>query len=376
MTTADAAGGTEFAPNRRRSGVGRARRLRSGANADDDDDVAAAPSKFPKHFMQIYDVGEKLGEGGNSTVWQCVHKVSRKARAVKKVDTADLPPNEIAYEIAIMRLLRHESVVKCHDVFLEDKFVNIVVDLFGGGDLIVGLRQHRSTRGAISNSQLANLTSQMMAAVAHIHGLSVVHRDVKGENFLTDLTDIGNPKCRVALADFGTAVIIQEREMLTQQMGTRAYWSPELWRSSYDRKCDVWALGVTLYVLSAGALPFNGQEEIEKICTCPTSETDGRTLRSPLQRAIAAEKLTPDGNDFISACLTMDLQTRPSAEELLKHPFLTTPQKNAPTSGGIGSILLGCLLGLCTCFCELSGTPHTAKPAAIAPVPAEDAPEP
>jgi len=349
------------------SGAGRARRLRSSnSESGEGDDSTAAPSRFPKSLMQIYEVGDKLGEGGNSTVWRCVHKVSGKTRAVKKVDTSDMPPSEIAYEIAIMRLLRHESVVKCHDVFIESQFVNIVVDLFSGGDLISGLREHRTNRGSIPSSTLARITSQMMAAVAHVHGLGVIHRDVKGENFLTDRNDIGDRRCRVALADFGTAVMIENEEKLSVQVGTRAFWPPELWGSNYDRKIDVWAVGVTAYVLLAGSLPFNNEEEMMEVCTCPEPSDANSNPRSLLQLSMAKDRASADCNDFIFRCLALDPLSRPSAEELLEHSFLTTPQRDY-SGGGLGSVILSLLGSVCVCFCHGASAVSELIPAVASP---------
>ncbi|CAE7921300.1 PEPKR2 [Symbiodinium sp. KB8] len=101
--------------------------------------------------------------------------------------------------IAIMRLLRHENMVRCYDVFIEAQYVNVVVDMFPGGDLVDGLNTHRRAFGRVPNAQLARLAKQMMSAVAHVHGLSIIHRDVKGENFLSDRPDIGDPDVKVLI---------------------------------------------------------------------------------------------------------------------------------------------------------------------------------
>jgi len=184
--------------------------------------------KFPKKLVEIYSIESQVGAGAFSTVWKAVHRNTKQVRAVKRIDTSELSACEIAHEIALMRLLRHENVVRCYDVFLEAQYVTILVDMFNGGDLVDGLNAHRRAYGRIPNAQLAHLARQMIAAVAHVHSLQVVHRDVKGENFLSDRPDIGDPGCKVALADFGTAIRIEPGEKVHNKVGTPAFWAPEI----------------------------------------------------------------------------------------------------------------------------------------------------
>lgn len=279
----------------------------------------ASLSKFPEHMTRIYEVGAMLGQGGLSTVWRCVHRPSGQVRVVKKIDTSESSPRQIAHEIALMRLLKHEHVVKCYDVFLEAKFVNVVVDIFTGGDLIECLEIHQNARGRVPDGQLANLLRQMVAAIVHVHGLQVVHRDIKGEHFLADRPDIGDPECRVALTDFGAALRIEHgQEDVSGAVGTQAFWAPEMFRPGrYDFRVDVWALGVTAFVLLAGALPFEGEEQIcEPVAfgELPFTAPDFATGRSV---------------DFIAACLAKDPRSRPQATAVAQHPWLTTPTPGA-----------------------------------------------
>ncbi|CAE8615326.1 unnamed protein product [Polarella glacialis] len=224
---------------------------------------SSGPRKnFPKHLVENYVIEGLLGQGAFSTVWRAVHRATGQVRAVKKIDTSDLSPPKIAHEIALMRMLRHENVVRCYDVFLEAQYVSIVVDMFNGGDLVDGLNAYRRVHGRVPNAQLAHLARQMIAAVAHVHSLQICHRDVKGENFLSDRPDIGDPQCKVALADFGTAIRVGPGERLVQRVGTPAFWAPEVFGDGYDFLVDIWAVGVTTFILLTGALPFDGEVQI------------------------------------------------------------------------------------------------------------------
>jgi len=269
--------------------------------------------RFPKHLVDKYDVKFLLGQGGSSTVWRCVHRGSGKVRAVKKIDTTELPPKEIAHEIALMRLLRNPNVVRCYDVFLEAQYVNIVIDMFAGGDLIDGFNLYRRSYSRLPDELLAHLSRQMVAAVSHMHSLKVIHRDIKGENFLCDRPDIGDPKCTIALADFGTAARVSPGEQKVDQLGTPAFWAPEVWSRRYNTLVDIWAIGVTSYILLMGRLPFDGEEDI---CKPVTAAAPPFAVSSYASEACV---------DFLSRCMAKSPKDRPTAAKLAKHSWLETP---------------------------------------------------
>jgi serine/threonine protein kinase len=307
-----------------------------------EDDGATPRRKFPKHLVEIYDIECLLGSGAFSTVWQCRHRSTSQVRAVKKIDTSEVGPRDIAHEIALMKLLRHQNVVRCYDVFLEVQFVNIVVDLFPGGDLIDGLNNHRKTRGRIPNDQLANLARQAVAATVHVHSLCIVHRDIKGENFLSNVPDIGDPACIVALADFGTACRLEPGTTLSEKVGTPNFWAPEVFACKYDFLCDVWALGVTIFLLSSGTPPFEGEAAI----CAPVGE--GQLPFVP------PSHMTDLCIAFLAKCMTKDPSQRPNAPELQRLDWLTQtgpPEEPPPPQDpSVARAVGGVALGICSCF--------------------------
>lgn len=329
--------------------------------------------KFPKHLVEIYDIetGSPIGQGAFSTVWKCRHRATAQVRAIKRIDTMELPAREIAHEIAWMKLLSHDNVVKCYDVFLEAHFVNIVVDMFSGGDLVDGLNAHRRDRGRLPDRVLANLVRQMVAAISHVHSISVVHRDVKGENFLLDRPDVGDLGCRIALTDFGTACRLEPGQSRSERVGTPAFWSPEVLQGRYSFPVDIWAIGVTTYILAMGSVPFKGEEEI----LAPT--VAGKPSYPP------ASHTSPLCAEFMSKCMAKDVASRPTASELARHPWIRglgdgkQPGSESVTSGGspqvpalftwelVGDILEGLVVGVCTslgcCLEFLMGPPPKAQ---------------
>jgi len=250
----------------------------------EDDVTPTLARQFPEDLNDIYGVEGFVGQGAFSTVWRAVHKTSGQVRAIKKIDTTDLSHREIAHEIAIMRFLRHENVVRCYDVFLQNQFVNVVMDLFEGGDLVDGLNLHRRA-------------------------------------------NIGDQDVRVALTDFGTSIRIDSGEKVFARVGTPAFWAPEVFHGPYDFKADVWALGVTIYILLTGGLPYEGQEDICK-ATPPIdpSDTDAVSrppFKLPFHTAMGC-------SDFLKHCLTKEAAQRPSSRTVLQLQWFHNPPEDSP----------------------------------------------
>jgi hypothetical protein len=102
----------------------------------------------------------------------------------------------------------------------------------------------------------------MGASVEHLHSRGVIHRDVKGDNYLMDRRDMTDPGCKVVLTDFGTACHVEPGERLNAAVGTKIFWAPEFFDKNYGTKVDVWAIGVIMYGLVTGRFPFRDEADI------------------------------------------------------------------------------------------------------------------
>merc|ERR1719362_860175 len=109
---------------------------------------------------------------------------------------------------------------------------------------------------------VGNASRQMMESISWLHSKGVVHRDIKGDNYLTDRQDLGDPECQIYLSDFGTATDVKESQRLHFKCGTATYWAPEFVKLDYSLKVDVWAFGVIMYGLITGRFPFKNEDDI------------------------------------------------------------------------------------------------------------------
>ena len=152
----------------------------------------AGGAKIPV-FRDLYEVGEKLGEGAFGVVHQVVQRDTGSLYAVKMIDRAFADGAEMERETSMLKLLNHPNCVGCIDVFMDQCFCYIVMVKFNGGDFVDGLQGHLKAKGKIPEQKTLPILRQMLTAIAFIHSKSVIHRDVKGDNFLMDRPDIVHP---------------------------------------------------------------------------------------------------------------------------------------------------------------------------------------
>jgi hypothetical protein len=200
------------------------------------------------------------------------------------------------------------------------------MDKYSGGDLIDGLHLHWKQRGKVNCYSAVHVCSQMGASVQYLHKRSIVHRDIKGDNYLMDRKDIVDPQCHIALTDFGTATNLAPNERLSAEVGTKIFWAPEVFAKSYGLKVDVWAMGVTMYGLLDGHFPFKDEAEIMK-----------------KHKQVKFPRVDPDCEDYLRAMLVRDEEERISAEAIMSHKWIKGEgignEKNCELPGNASSLL-------------------------------------
>mmetsp|Transcript_1818 Transcript_1818/g.4558 ORF Transcript_1818/g.4558 Transcript_1818/m.4558 type:complete len:782 (+) Transcript_1818:74-2419(+) len=255
-------------------------------------------------LLEEYSLGKVLGQGSFGVVYLCKKRGTTDEFAVKMIDKVETPVEEIKREAEMLERMAHPSVVKIHKVFYEKLFVCIVMDIYKGGDLIEGMQIHWKTKGKIPIMRMKHVGYQVSHAVAHLHSKSVVHRDVKCDNFLISVKDIVNPACKVYLSDFGTAIEIKAKDRLKETCGTKLYWPPEFFKKNYSFKVDTWAIGVVMYGLVDGRFPFKGEEEVFK-----------KQLKLPVSTPQEVQDLT-------MSLLQKEEEKRYNAVELCEHSWI------------------------------------------------------
>jgi len=260
-------------------------------------------------FLSDYVLGKVIGQGAFGTVYMCLHRDQQEAfRAVKFIDHVEVQKEDIAHEIRMMQRLLHPCVLRLYDVYYENVLTSLVLEYYVGGDLIEALGRHWNMKGVVLLPVVQNLASMMLEGVEWLHQNQVVHRDLKGDNFLCSRKDISSPDCKVAIADFATASDCAPGERLIDRVGTVKYWAPEQRAGNYALLVDVWAVGVVVYSVAYSVFPLGTDNR-------DFTGTGTARLDFPSDRTSTLAK-------FLEGLLAPE-EERLSASSALQSPFLT-----------------------------------------------------
>ncbi|XP_031564129.1 serine/threonine-protein kinase MARK2-like isoform X2 [Actinia tenebrosa] len=201
-----------------------------------------------------YRLMKTIGKGNFAKVKLAKHIPTGKEVAIKIIDKTQLNPSSLQKlfrEVRIMKFLDHPNIVKLYEVIETDKTLYLIMEYASGGEVFDYLVAH----GRMKEKEARAKFRQIVSAVQYCHQKHVIHRDLKAENLLLD-SDMN-----IKIADFGFSNEFTPGNKLDTFCGSPPYAAPELFQGKkYDGpEVDVWSLGVILYTLVSGSLPFDGQ---------------------------------------------------------------------------------------------------------------------
>ncbi|KAH0637287.1 hypothetical protein KY290_037671 [Solanum tuberosum] len=266
-----------------------------------------------EELKREYRVCEEIGRGRFGVVFKCYSPGTGETFAVKSINKLLIADDSIDRqclynEAKIMHLVSpNPHIVRIVDVCEDDTYLDIVLELCNSSDLF----QRLSTQRVFSESDAIAVMVPLMEAIAHCHRLGVAHRDIKPDNILF------NNWNDLKLADFGSAQCFCEGELMSGVVGTPYYVAPEVLAGrDYNEKVDIWSAGVILYIMFAGIPPFYGDstEEIFEAVLRANLRFPTRIFRS----------VSPAAKDLLRRMLCKDISRRFSAEQVLRHPWITS----------------------------------------------------
>ncbi|XP_052006641.1 MAP/microtubule affinity-regulating kinase 3-like isoform X2 [Xyrauchen texanus] len=252
-----------------------------------------------------YRLLKTIGKGNFAKVKLARHILTGSEVAIKMIDKTQLNPTslqKLSREVTIMKNLNHPNIVKLFEVIETEKTLFLVMEYASGGEVFDYLVAH----GRMKEKEARAKFRQIVSAVQYCHQKHIVHRDLKAENLLLDAD------MNIKIADFGFSNEFMVGNKLDTFCGSPPYAAPELFQGKkYDGpEVDVWSLGVILYTLVSGSLPFDGQN---------LKELRERVLRGKYRIPFY---MSTDCENLLKRFLVLNPAKRGTLEQIMKERWI------------------------------------------------------
>mmetsp|Transcript_13681 Transcript_13681/g.19114 ORF Transcript_13681/g.19114 Transcript_13681/m.19114 type:complete len:567 (+) Transcript_13681:37-1737(+) len=274
----------------------------------------------PGHFGEAWAAERKTKDG-----WQpCAVKRIAKSRFMTGGKRTQKYVTVFNQEIEVMKQMNHKNVINFYEAFEDSKYLYLSMELCKGGELFKKVEE-----GKMSESRAAKIIGELLQGLKHIHDKNVAHCDLKPENFVFLTKGNDSP---IKIIDFGMAKPVPPHVYLTQFAGTPYYTAPEIIDGRYNTACDMWSMGVIMFLLLYGYPPFHATAHKEG--SASTKEILRKVLKGfkPEERPgygaffPKSIKMSAEAKDLISKLLTKNTKERYTVDEMIAHPWFTKAQ--------------------------------------------------
>ena len=298
------------------------------------DEIKDSPSKK-------YEILSKLGSGSFGNVYLARNRFTYEKVALKQIKKSSanlLSDGEIKDEIEILKKLDHPDIVRIIESFNTKNSYILITEYCEGGELF------DQVKNQLSETQIAVIFRQLLSGLAYLHSNNIVHRDLKLENILINEIEksktTGEDLFNIKIIDFGTARIFDKNRKPQSIVGSSYYIAPEVLRQKYNKECDLWSVGVILYMFIVGHAPFDGCDD-EEI----TNNIQKGVYKKNDRRWIKASK---EVKDLIQKLLTYKPSQRLTAIQALEHPWFKQTDSNILYDNVSKTDIINCIRHLLT----------------------------
>jgi len=269
-----------------------------------------------EEIFRKYDLGRKLGQGSFGVVFELNNKDTDQRFAIKiisKEKAGSKSAISFENEVLIMKSVTHQNLIKLEEVYETKKKLYLITELCEAGELAKWIKKQGHVPEHISKI----IMRQIVDAISYLHKNDIVHRDLKLENILIKEFDTNSETFYIKITDFGLS---SQREtagtesMFEDYCGTPLYMAPEIIENlPYSQLCDVWALGIIMFILLTSHSPFSAESESR--------------LREQIKRAEIDKlsnsyiKLSPEAKHCLQRMIKVNPAHRITSSELFEHPW-------------------------------------------------------
>lgn len=262
---------------------------------------------------KYYTIKSKIGAGSYSKVYKAVDGESGIDVAIKVITTSKLSSSliqRLSKEIQILKDLKHINIIGLLNYSITEKHIYLVMEFCDGGT--VGDKIGKLN----DESQVKEIVKQILDGMLYLQNKNILHRDIKPANILITTNNV------IKIIDFGFSSDVKDSDMYSTICGTPMYMSPELLKcESYNKKTDLWSLGVITYELIHHKNPFGNPRNISQL------------LESIKKKNFYYKSsITPECRNFITSLLEESPDMRPDLVDLSKHPWFFPPPIESPPS--------------------------------------------
>ena len=260
-----------------------------------------------------FEFKEKIGIGKFGIVRRGVHKGTKRKVAIKFINKTKMTNQDrilLSNEIDILSVVRHPSLINLYEVIDYYDICYIITEYIHGADLYTYVEDKNYK---IPEFRIVSIIQQLCCAEYYLNIFGIIHRDIKPEHLLLD-DKYEEPT--IKLIDFGLAEVLFPKEKTCAQFGTVGYTAPEVLRGlPYNKACDIWSIGILIFLLIIGCLPFDDANEMNKIKEMTIDE------EVPFPSVICKKK-TQESIYLLENILRKDPTKRMGLEEILKSKWM------------------------------------------------------